>query len=154
MAFIFLVILPSHKASAELDKEIEQLNSRIERQRILKPVFESLFERSKTKSSIKLPTTPKTKLARDEIPKLIGHFQELAQRHNLKLQEISPDVNSLKDGSGHLLMNLILTGEFLNFRGFLVDVGALPALEHVEELDISSVKTTRELYLKLWMAQE
>jgi Tfp pilus assembly protein PilO len=154
VAFIFLVILPSQKASAELDNEIEQLNTRIERQKILKPVFVSLFEKSKAKKSIKLPTAQKAKLARDEIPKLINHFQELAQRHHLKLQEISPDVNSLKDGSGHLLMNLSLTGEFLNFRGFLLDVGALPALEHAEELKISSVNTTRELQLKLWMAQE
>ena len=154
VAFIFLVILPSQRASAELDKEIEQLNARIEQQRILKPVFDSLFEKSKAKSSVKLPTIKKAKLARDEIPKLINHFQELAQRHHLKLQEISPDINSLKDNSGHLLMNLSLTGEFLNFRGFLVDVGALPALEHAEELKIRSVKTTRELQLKLWLAQE
>ena len=154
VALIFLVILPSQKASAELDREIEELSSRIERQRILKPVFKSLFEKAKAKNSTKLPTIQKTKLARDEIPKLINHFQDLAQRHHLTLQEISPDVNSLKDGSGHLLMNLSLTGEFLNFRDFLIDVGALPSLEHTEELKIRSVKTTRELRLKLWMAQE
>jgi len=154
VAFIFLLILPSHMASAELDREIKEISSRIEQQRILKPVFESLFKKSKAETTMKLPTTPKAKLARDEIPMLINHFKDLAQRHHLQLQEISPDVNSLKDGSGHLLMNLRLTGEFLYFRDFLVDVGALPSLEHVEELKIRSVQTTRELRLKLWMAQE
>ena len=47
LAFFLLIILPSQKTSAELDREIAKLNTRIEEQRILTPVFHNLLKRAK-----------------------------------------------------------------------------------------------------------
>ena len=55
IAFIFLIIIPNQNISDELDQEIEKLNDRIEQQRILRPVFDSLLERAKTEQSTDLP---------------------------------------------------------------------------------------------------
>ena len=81
-------------------------------------------------------------------------FQDIAGRHNLKLEEIKTDVNSLMQESGYLLMWLRLSGEFLKFREFLIDLGSIPSLEHIEEINIVPTPTSKEFRLKIWQAQE
>jgi Tfp pilus assembly protein PilO len=81
-------------------------------------------------------------------------FQDIAMRHNLKLEEVKTDVSSMMEDTGYLMMRIRLTGDFYKFRDFLVDLGSIPSLEHIEEINIRPVKTARELQIKLWLAQE
>jgi len=151
IAFLFLIIFPSQKNSAELDKEIDSLNARIEEQRILTPVFHSLLKRAKTAPPSALPSPEKTKLTHGDINTISKVFQDIAARHNLTLEEVKTDVSSMVQDSGYLMMRLRLSGDFYKFRDFLVDLGSLPFLGHIEEIDIRSLKTARELDIKLWL---
>ena len=81
-------------------------------------------------------------------------FQDFAGRRNLKLEEITTDDSSLTQESGYLLMRLRLSGDFFKIRKFLIDIGAIPSLEHIEEINIRSTKTSKELRLKIWLAKE
>ena len=56
--------------------------------------------------------------------------------------------------TGYLSMQLRLNGNFYKFREFLVDLGSIPSLEYIEEINIRPLKTSRELEIKLWLAQE
>jgi hypothetical protein len=47
LAFIFLIILPGQRLAADLDREIAGLTTRIEEQRVLTPIFTTLFAKSK-----------------------------------------------------------------------------------------------------------
>jgi hypothetical protein len=154
LAFFLLIILPSQKASAELDQDIERLNTRIEEQRILTPVFHSLLNRVKMEGPSGLPSPEKSKLTHGDMNAISTVFQDIAGRHNLKLEEITTDVNSLMQESGYLSMWLRLSGEFFKFRKFLIDLGSIPSLEHIEEINIVPTKTSKELRLKIWLAQE
>ena len=154
LAFFLLIILPSQKTSAELDQEIAQLNARIEEQRILTPVFHSLLKRAKKEGPSELPQPKKTKLTHGDTIEISKRFQNIAGKHNLKLEEITTDVRSMVQESGYLLMRLRLSGDFFNIRKFLIDLGSIPSLEHVEEINIRSAKTSKELRLKIWLAQE
>jgi Tfp pilus assembly protein PilO len=154
LAFLLLIILPSQKNSAELDLEIEKLNVRIEEQRILTPVFHSLLKRAKTESPSVLPSPEKTKLTHGDLNSISKLFQDIAMHHNLTLEEIKADVSSMMEDSGYLMMRLRLSGNFYKFRDFLVDLGSIPSLEHIEEINIRPVKTARELQIKLWLGQE
>jgi hypothetical protein len=49
---------------------------------------------------------------------------------------------------------LTATGQFADLRGFLLDVGALPYFESIEEIEIRSVEGGKEFKLKIWMARE
>ena len=151
VAFLFLIILPSQKNSAELDGEIDALNARIEEQRILTPVFHSLLNRAKTAAPSMLPSPEKTNLTHGDMNNISKEFQEIAARHDLKLEEVKTDVSSMMQDSGYLMMRLRLTGNFYKFRDFLVDLGSIPFLEHIEEINIRPVKTARELEIKLWL---
>ena len=55
LVFIFLFILPTQKTSAELDKKIEEKQNQIDRQKILKPVFERMLVKATAKSPTRLP---------------------------------------------------------------------------------------------------
>ncbi len=154
LAFFFLIILPSQKTSADLDQEIEKLTVRIEEQRILTPVFHSLLQRAKMKGPSGLPSPEKSKLTHGDMNAISKVFQDFAGRHNLKLEEITTDDSSLMPESGYLFMRLRLSGDFFKIREFLIDLGAIPSLEHIEEINIRSTKTSKELRLKIWLAKE
>lgn len=153
VAFWVLVILPAQKTAQELDQEIDRLNARMEEQRILTPVFHSLLERAKMKGPSGLPSPEKSKLTHGDMNAISTIFKEIAGRHNLKLEEIATDVNSLMQESGYLVMRLQLSGDFFDIRKFLVDIGSIPSLEHIEEINIRSGKASKQLNLKIWLAQ-
>ncbi len=154
IVFVFLIILPTQNTSEQLDKDITRISDRIEEQRILKPVFESLLKRAKKKNPTDLPTTKSVKLDRADISKLSEDLQEMAFRHGLKVQDMKTDVAALIGKSGYLQMRLNLTGAFLDFRGFLVDLGTIPSLEIIEEIQIRAIEGSREFKIKMWMAQK
>ena len=152
--FVFLLILPRQQMAAELDQSIEELEKKIGEQRTLTPLFYNILAIAKNKEKAQLPITAKGKLARGDMAKIFDKINTKAGVYNLKLEEITPDVNSLKETSGHLLIRLVVTGDFLKFRDFLIDLGTIPSLVHIEELRIRSIEESREIKLKIWLAQE
>ncbi len=154
LVFILLIILPSEKAADELDQEINSLNTRIEEQRILTPVFHSLLKRSKMAPPSDLPVPEKSKLTHGDVNTISNVFQDIAARHSLILEDVKTDVSSMVADTGYLSMQLRLNGDFYKFREFLVDLGSIPSLEHIEEINIRPRKKSRELEIKLWLAQE
>lgn len=153
VAFWVLIIMPSQKTAAELDQEIDKLNARIEEQRILTPVFHSLLDRAKMKGPSQLPSPEKSKLTHGDINAISSVFQDIAEQNKLRLAEITTDVNSLMQESGYLVMRLQLSGDLFDIRKFLIDIGSVPSLEHIEEIAIRSGKGSKELSLKIWLAQ-
>ena len=154
LAFILLIILPSERAADELDQEVKTLNTRIEEQRILTPVFHSLLKRTKMAPPSDLPVPEKTKLTHGDVNTISNVFQDIAARHNLTLEDVKTDVSSMVGDTGYLSMQLRLNGDFYKFREFLIDLGSIPSLEHIEEINIRPLKKSRELEIKLWLAQE
>ena len=154
LVFVFLIILPTHRAAYELDQDIKKLDGLIEEQRILKPVFDSLLKRAKEKYPTALPSTKKIKLARGDISKVSKTLQVMARRAGLNLRNISTDVNALDGNTGYLMMRLEVIGDFMRFRDFMVELGTIPALEKIEEINIRAIESSREFKLKIWMAQK
>ena len=154
LVFLTFIILPGNRLSAELDGDISGLKARIEEQKILAPVFKSLFEKSKT-SAAQAPTpSARTKLSRGDIAGVPKRLQDLAATHRLHVREIIPEVNTLTDASGRFLLRLNAAGQFNDLRGFLIDVGSLSFFENIEEIDIRAVEGGEEFGLKIWLARE
>ena len=154
LVFIFMIILPNRSISEELDQDIEKLEERIEQQRILRPVFESLLERAKKENPTHLPATKKVALVHGDINKVTDLLQDMAGRHDLKIKDIRTDVNAMMNNTGFIMMRIHATGDFMKFRDFLLDIGTIPSLEQIEEIVIRAVEQNREFKLKIWMAQK
>lgn len=154
IAFIFMIIIPSQKTSAELDRDIQKVNDRIEEQRILRPVFESLLKQAKKEDSVGLPAAAKFKPASGDINEITDLLREIARRHDLEMKDISTDVAALMKNSKNMMMQINLTGNFMQFHDFLLDLSAIPALEQIEEIRIRAIEGTREYNLKIRMANK
>jgi hypothetical protein len=154
IAFIFLIVIPNQNLSDELEQEIEALHVRIEQQRILRPVFEGLLQRAKREQSADLPPVKIEKLDRGDFNRITKVLQEMAGRHDLKIEDIGTDVNEIMNDSGYMLMRVALSGDFMKFREFLIDMGTIPSLEQIEEIIIRAIEGNREYKLKIWLVQK
>ena len=154
LVFVLLIIIPTQKTSAELDRNIDKLSARIIEQRVLRPIFDNLLKQIKKKGPTDLPLTPKNKLTRGDIGRISERLLEIARRCDLKLHDIQTDVNALKNNAEYLLMHIHATGDFIRFRDFLVYLGNIPSLEQIEEIDIRAIENSREFKLKVWLAQQ
>jgi len=155
LAFILLIILPGQRLAAELDREIAGLTTRIEEQRVLAPIFTTLFAKTKAPATSGLPAPTRAKLARAEIGAALKRLQELAAAHKMAVRELTPDVNSLTDASARFLVQLLANGQFMDLRGFLIDIAALPYFEGIEEIEIKAVEgNTKDIGLKISLTRE
>ena len=154
LVFVLLIIIPTQKTSAELDRDIDKLNARIVEQRMLRPIFDNLLKQVKKKGPTELPLTKKNKLARGDVSTISERLLEIARRFDLKLHDIQTDVNALENNADYLLIRIHATGDFKRFRDFLVDLGNIPSLAQIEEIKIRAIENSREFKLKVWLAQQ
>jgi len=155
LTFILLIILPAQRLAAELDREIAGLTTRMEEQRVLTPIFTTLFAKTKAPAMSGLPTPTRAKLARAEIGTALKRLQELAAAHKMAVRELTPDINTLTDASARFLVQLLANGQFMDLRGFLIDIGALPYFEGIEEIEIKAVEgNTEDIGLKISLRRE
>jgi len=152
LVFVFFIILPAQKTSAQLDKDILKISDRIEEQKILKPVYQSLLKQTRKKPPTDLPAIRKAKLDRADINKFSKDLQEMALRHGLKIQTMNTALSTLIGNSAYLQTRLKLTGAFADFRDFLMALGTIPSLEIIEEVQIRAIEGSREFKIKVWVA--
>jgi hypothetical protein len=151
---VLLLIYPDYRTLAVLDQNIKQLNARIETQKMLFPLFQKML----TEIDFKLPegaAFPKTKkLSQEQAESMVSVFHELAGKSGLKVVEVSPDVESSLNGSGFVLMNIVVRGDFFTLRELLLELGNLPYLEKIEQIKLQNTEDGKELRLKIWLVKE
>jgi hypothetical protein len=154
LVIILLMIYPDYRTLAALDKNIKQLNTKIETQKLLFPLFQKML----TEIDLKLPegaAFPKEeKLTQEKAESIVSVFHELAGNSGLKVVEVSPDVESTLNGSGFLLMNVVVKGDFFKLREFLLKLGNLPYLEKIEQIKLKNIEGGKEVRLKIWLVKE
>ena len=154
LLFVLLAILPSLKESKALDNQIVDINARIKEQELLSPVYDSLLKKSKTKPPLGLNVVPLKKLKRNETDKVAQVFLEMARQSKLQLTDYAPEIQSLIGDTETMKVNVLLKGEFIDLQPFLNQLSQLPYLVKMEEITIKSVKDTKEMHLRLWLARE
>ena len=156
IAFIFLVNYPVYLSLSAMDAEVNKKLEKIEEQKKLYPVFKSLLKRIQEKEPGDLPVPQKTKLLQKDSAKITYVFQQIARKSNLTMDSIMPDVDSLIDDSGYLIIELLVRGAFTDLHSFLIRVDEIPFMEHIEYLQIIQSEDNGNLLLKLklWLARE
>ena len=156
IVFILLVNYPFHLSLSAMDAEISKKLERIEEQKKLYPVFKSLLKRIQEKEPGDLPFSKKSKLLQKDSANITYIFQQIARKSNLTMDSIMPDVDSLIDDSGYLILEILVRGGFTDLHSFLIRVDEIPSMEHIEHLRIMQSEDNRNLLLKLkiWLARE
>ena len=151
--FVLLSIFPNYIAYSNITQEIDRVKAKIEEQKILSPIFNDFSEKAKFKEPDNLPFPKKARMAKNETGKISSIIQRIIENNGFKLEKITTDVDSLVEESDILKLMVHMSGDFMNLRNVMLELGALPYLEHVESIEISSDNANSNVQLKLWFAQ-
>lgn len=152
LIFVFLGIIPAGHSLAKLDMWINDAKSQLEGQKTLMPLFQSLQGRSEKKDSQVLPLPEQGKLPQTRIDTLPVTFGTAAKVSGMTLVSALPNLNALTGDAQFLSMDVVLRGNFIHFRKFLVQIGSLPYVHHIEEIAIQGKADTTEFRVKIWVA--
>jgi len=150
--FLLVIIYPYYRSLGTLDKEIAGMYKRVEQQKVLLPLYMKLVEKSgaSVPDKFSLPirkTVPKNNI--DLIPPLI---KGIARKSGMQTVMVTPDLTTLSTRKDFLLIYATVKGNYFDIRNFLIELGNVPFIDHIEEIDIRQKATDKECKLKLWFA--
>lgn len=152
LLFIFLLIIPSGRTIEELTAKTEDVMFRIEEQRALLPFYQSLKSKSEKKASEVLPLPAKGKLAHTDFDTLPMVFATAAKKSGMSQVSAVPNPDTVTAGGQFLSVNTVLRGNFFDLRKFLINLGAIPYIQHIEEISIQQKPDAMEFNMKIWVA--
>jgi hypothetical protein len=152
LIFILTGILPNSRTMAELSARVADAQFRLEEQRALSPFQASLRDKSEKKESEILPLPAKGVLEQAKINTLPMTFSTAAKTSGLTLVSSNPNLNALTGDAQFLSVNVVLRGDFINLRKFLINLGGIPYVKQIEEIAIQQKPDTKEFRLKIWVA--
>lgn len=151
--FIFLWVIPAKNEAEALEEEIKTLGAKIEEQKILQPVYRSLYKKAQMKLPKSFDSEQPRILPKGDTNKMSAVFSEMASNAGLQMVAFNPDVESLIDESDKLLVNADFQGSFFDFYDYINELCQLPYLDHLEAVNIVSTPETKEFNLKIWLKQ-
>ncbi len=151
LLLILAGIVPASMKLKELDASIVAKKQAVEEQKAFEPVFKSLKADSEKKEMV-LPMPQKAKLSQSKIDTLPIAFRTAAKMSGMRLVSATPQLNAMTGDSQFIPIDVVLRGGVIDFRRFLIQVGAMPYIQHVEEITIQDKADTREFKIKVWAA--
>ncbi len=153
-AALFFLVYPRHNSIKVLDSRVAKLEMRVEEHQTLKPIYTKLKTELDKKSIGNLPLPEKEMIPRKEIERISSAFKQIASKTGMRDIGIAPDVGSLGEKKGRMLVSAQCKGSFEDFQAFLRETGGLPFLEEVELVRIYQTPGDREFKVKFWVFLE
>jgi len=132
------LILPQYNAIKDAKNERISKMLVLEEQKKLFPLYAQAEALEKVRFSPQLPLVERKPLARDRISSLSEVFQDIAAAHNMELSQNSLDINSLKNDSNLISMDVQFSGKLFDYRSCLVSLSELPYFSAVEKININA----------------
>lgn len=150
--FIMLWFIPSNRTMEELSAKTDDVRFRIEEQRALQPLYLALKSRIEKKDSEILPLPDKGVLSHKDITTLPMVLRTAAKDSGMTFGSAVPNPATVTSGGKFLSVDAILRGKFFDFRKFLINLGAIPYIQHIEEISIQQKPDAMEFNMKIWVA--
>ena len=151
--FIFLGLVPSHRNLAGLESKIGEVNLRIEEQKTLAPIYQTLKQKTRKSVPGALPFPAKTEPAQVQAEQIMEGIKDVAVKANLGALSITPNLSYLSGNPRSLDLELTASGDFFSFRKFLTALGGVNFVEHIEEIQIQQSPDALQLKIKHWIAR-
>ncbi|MBN1472665.1 MAG: type 4a pilus biogenesis protein PilO [Syntrophaceae bacterium] len=150
-AIIFTVIIPNQVSLTNLDKTIENLKFQVEEQQIFSDLHKQLTKTNK-KEVRTLPMPSKSNLPREQHDQIISMIRHTALKARLETVAITPDLSSVAGSAASISINTTLRGIFFDFRRFLMELGDVQYLEHIDEIHIQQGHEKMDFKMKIRFA--
>ena len=149
--FVLVTILPLSMTNRTLAGENDKIKAQIEEQKQLRPIYASLLEEMKKKELLVLPHPESEKLPRENTARFKNDFRSLAEKSKVKVLFFTPDLGTLSGSSSSLLHRVTLKGEFGSFRKLLIELGGVPYVDKIEDVEIRQNNDSMDLKMKIWV---
>lgn len=143
-----VLLLPAQRRIHNLDREIALTQNQVEEQKVLHPLYLQLQAEQARMNRNGLPELEKATFTQEGISALWDIFGELARKAGLQTVSVQPVSESVSD---RLQVNAIFTGPLPAFREFLLDLGTLSYVDHVEQVLVQEVVGNREYRVRMWL---
>ena len=149
LVLVLVGIIPEQLSLARLEQQMKNIQFQIEEQKNLYPLYHVLKKGIQTKDPKILPSSEKSPLLKTQVDSISATIKEIARKANLDTVSSSPDVNVLGYELKSLPVNIVLRGDYLSFRKFLIGLGEIPYLERIEDIEIRQNEDTMEFKMKI-----
>ena len=150
--FLLVIVYPYYQSLGTLDKKIAGMYERAERQKVLLPLYMKLVEKSEASVPDKLFLPSRKTLSKNNIDLIPSLIKGIARKSGMQVITINPDLTTLSTRKDLLLIYVTVRGSFFDVRNFVIELGKVPTIDHIEEIDIQQKVTDKECKLKLWLA--
>ena len=147
LVLALLTIFPNFSTLRAQKREIASLKTMLKEHEILQPVYHALVDKSRVSPEMLLPFPEKKPLKRSKLSGLATDIQFIAEENNLTLTSIVPNLESMEGDNNRLNVDIVLTGQFMSLRRFLIKLEGKPYLEHVRSLEL--VKQSKTMRIKI-----
>jgi Tfp pilus assembly protein PilO len=154
LAVIYLFSLwPALNESKRTRSNIELLEARIQEQEMLAPAYARLT-RILDQDVAVLPEYPAPGFfpRAEGMEEVMDALRQAALLSGLKINSFSPDLRSLQQGSEIFMVRCDLSGEFLDFREFLLNLVSGPNFNRLESLEIDQTLQGSRYRLRIFMS--
>jgi hypothetical protein len=153
VVFSLVGIYPNSSAVDRLEAEIAELNTKVQTQELLFPVYQQLIKEVTHKIPSKLPLPDRVESTQNDLGRINSLFSKMAEDSDVIFNSASPDAVSYLEDTEHLTMNVNFTGDFFKLRNLLLSICQLPYLGSVEEMRLETDQGKKRLSLKLKLKQ-
>ena len=151
--FALVGIFPNSAAMDTLEADIAELNTKVQTQELLFPVYQKLIKEVTEKIPSKLPLPEKSESAQDDLGRINEMFSKLAKESDVNFSSAAPDAISYLENTEHLTMNVNFSGDFFKLRQLLLSVCRLPYLGSIDTMRFETDQGRKRLSFKLKLKQ-
>lgn len=150
--FVLVLLYPSHRSLSTLDREISNIQSRIDIQKNILPIYPELVKKSEAVVPDKFSLPEPKKIPKNNIDLILSIFRGVARKTGMELTVINPDFTTISREVGEIMINATARGGFFNFRDFLIEMGRVPYVRRIEEIEIQQRAVDKEFKMKIWLS--
>lgn len=150
LAFLVLVVFPLGRYAGRLESEVASLNTQWREQEMFYPLYKQLSEIMGVKMPGQLAAPKEGKLSQAGVADIPGLLGQIAGKCGVESVSAVPRVDSLSGGN-LLQVEAVFAGELEKLRQLLIELGALPYVSRVDEIEVKVKGGKKELGLKMWL---
>ncbi len=154
LTFAGLFVYPPARKAARLETEAKKTRTMIDTQNKLIPLYTQLLTTTRYQPAEDLKIPKKKSLSTDEIVGVSAMLDAMAVKCGLRLTSSVPRPDFSADAGRVLQVDLTLHGPFDKFRDFLLMLGAMPELSHMQRIMIGKDGPYEKMEIMLWLAIE
>jgi hypothetical protein len=147
VAFLVLVIYPNYRNMMDYDRQISVLSGEITLRQALSPIYAKLVDQARIAPSTLLKIPQKTNLDLENTGRLAQIFQNIANTAGLALESVTPDAQTVDQGNGRLMIEVVFRGNFLNVQPLIYTIVEQSFVDRIHNIQVRS--TEEEKWIKL-----